>query len=91
MLNLWYHDYQTISILLSTRVNADYELFEASLMYSNNLALILHKTSKKQVNRPFSGAASGENLLLRWTSYQTSHSEKHSFYETLVGKLLQRG
>ena len=41
-------------------------------------------------NRPFSGARSGENLLLRWTSYQTSHSEKHSFYGTLVGKLQQK-
>ena len=48
-------------------------------------------THSIKINRPFSGAASGENLLLRWTSYQTSHSKKHSFYETLVGKLLQRG
>ena len=41
-------------------------------------------------NRPFSGAPSGENLLLRWTSYQTSLREKHSFYGTLVGKLQQK-
>ena len=42
------------------------------------------------LNRPFSGAPSGENLLLRWTSYQNSLSEKHSFYGTLVGKLQQK-
>ena len=41
-------------------------------------------------NRLFSGAPSGESLLLRWTSYQTSLSEKHSFYGTLVGKLQQK-
>ena len=42
-------------------------------------------------NRPFSGAPSGEKLLLRWTSYQASLCEKHSFYDRLVGKLQQRG
>ena len=39
----------------------------------------------------FSGAPSGEKLLLRWTSYQASLRGKHSFYDRLVEKLQQRG
>ena len=79
-----------------------YKKFLAILFSLTNNNLTNNKRNKRlqkfnggyqaltEVNRPFSGAPSGENLLLRWTSYQTSLSEKHSFYGTLVGKLQQK-
>ena len=69
-------------LVLGSDLNMKIQSFEMSCINT--------RPSIISFNRPFSGAPSGENLLLRWTSYLTSLSEKHSFYGTLVGKLQQK-